>query len=97
MTWWGDAAGFYTYLAPNSSQPDVIYSSTLCDPSGNNPPCTQISSVLPSMYGSRSRHPGLVNVALCDGSVRSVNDSIDINVWRALSTTYGSELIPGDY
>ncbi len=98
LTWWGDAAGFTTYLAPNSSQPDLIYSITRCDyPYADNPPCEQISSGMPSMYAARSRHPGGVQAALCDGSVRFISDSIDINTWRALSTTRGSEPISGNY
>ena len=40
---------------------------------------------------SRSQHPGIVNAALMDGSVRSVNESIDLNVWRATGTRSGQE------
>ena len=29
-TWWGDDARFSTYLAPNSSQADLIYSTDVC-------------------------------------------------------------------
>jgi len=98
LTYWGDAAGFTTYLAPNSPQPDIIYSMVSCNyPHGNNPPCTQISSLMPSMYASRSRHPGGVQVTLCDGSVQFMNNNIDITVWRALSTTRGSEVISTEY
>ncbi len=96
FTWWGDTAGFYTYLAPNSSQPDVIYSIAMCDSTGDNPPCTQYSPPgLPSMYGARSRHAGGVGASFCDGSATFVNDTININVWRALSTTHGGETISG--
>jgi prepilin-type N-terminal cleavage/methylation domain-containing protein/prepilin-type processing-associated H-X9-DG protein len=42
---------------------------------------------------SRSRHPGGVQVALCDGSARLIPDSIDIWVWRALSTRAGDEVV----
>ena len=96
-TWWGDGAIFTTYLAPNSSQPDLIYSISVCDPSGNNPPCGQISAAMPEMYGARSRHPGGVQTAMCDGSVHFIADVIDINLWRALSTTHGGEPISVDY
>ncbi len=98
LTFWGDAAGFTTYLAPNSPQPDIIYSMVSCNyPHGNNPPCTQMSSRMPSMYASRSRHSGGVQTALCDGSVQFMSNNIDITVWRALSTTRGSEVIPSEY
>jgi len=99
LTWWGDASGFYAYLAPNSSAPDIVYILPgICNyPFGQNPPCAASSSSLPSMYAARSRHPGGVGAALCDGSVRFISDSIDINLWRALSSTRGSEIINGEY
>lgn len=40
---------------------------------------------------SRSFHAGLVNVVTMDGSVRSISDSVDLEVWRALSTRNGGE------
>jgi prepilin-type processing-associated H-X9-DG protein len=48
------------------------------------------------VYAARSRHPGGVQVALCDGSVRFVENGIALDTWRALSTTRGGEVI-GDY
>jgi hypothetical protein len=43
---------------------------------------------------SRSYHPGGVQVAMSDGSVTFVNDSIEQRVWRALLTIQGTEAIP---
>ena len=40
FSWWGDAAGFETFLAPNSPFPDVLFSSYDCLNSPPNPPCT---------------------------------------------------------
>ncbi|HEY4309418.1 MAG TPA: DUF1559 domain-containing protein [Pirellulales bacterium] len=40
---------------------------------------------------ARSYHPGLVNVLLLDGSVRSVSDPVDLRVWRAAGTRAGTE------
>ena len=45
---------------------------------------------------ARSRHNGGVNLALCDGSVRFVRDSIELATWRALATRAGGE-VPGDF
>ena len=41
---------------------------------------------------ARSRHPGGVQCALCDGSVRFVSDNIALDTWRALSTSQGGEV-----
>lgn len=40
-----------------------------------------------------SRHPGGVNLAMGDGSVRFVTDSIAAATWRALATARGAEVI----
>ena len=45
---------------------------------------------------AQSKHPGGVEVALCDGSVRFVSQTIDINTWRAIGTRGGGEAV-GDY
>ena len=43
---------------------------------------------------SRSYHSGgLINAALLDGSTRSVNDSIELYVWRAAGTVAGGETV----
>ena len=34
-----------------------------------------------------------LNAAMCDGSVQYITNTIDINVWRALSTSRGSEVV----
>jgi hypothetical protein len=43
---------------------------------------------------SRSYHPGVVQSVLVDGSVRAIADSIQRDVWRALSTRAGGEVLP---
>ena len=45
-------------------------------------------------HAARSYHPGGVNVALCDGSVRWFATGIDMTVWRALGTRSGGEAVP---
>ncbi len=42
---------------------------------------------------SRSYHPTGVNTCRADGSVSFVSSSIDLNVWRSLSTRDGGELV----
>ena len=92
FSWWGDAATFEAYLTPNSSFPDVIFSAYYCINQPPNPPCIAATTALPAVLAARSRHPGGVNVALADGSVRLMKDSIDVRMWRALSTTAGAEI-----
>jgi Protein of unknown function (DUF1559) len=41
-----------------------------------------------------SQHSAHVNLLLCDGSVRSIHDSIDLYLWRAIGTRNGSEISP---
>lgn len=48
-------------------------------------------------FAARSRHPGGVNVAMCDGSVRFVNDTIDRQTWWRLgSMNDGGAELPRD-
>jgi len=46
---------------------------------------------------SRSHHAGVVSSALMDGSVRTVANSVDGDLWKRLSTRSGGEAITGDY
>jgi prepilin-type processing-associated H-X9-DG protein len=43
--------------------------------------------------GSRSYHPGGVNILLMDGSVRFVSQTIELVTWRALGTRAGGEVV----
>ncbi len=40
-----------------------------------------------------SAHPKGINLGLCDASVRFVSDSIDLQVWRAMGTREGREVV----
>jgi len=53
-------------------------------------------SVLRATMPPSSRHAGGVFMALCDGSVRFVQNGIDLIVWRGLGSRNGSEII-GEY
>lgn len=44
--------------------------------------------------GARSWHPGGVNVAMADGSVRFVSETVDLVAWRAAATIAGMEATP---
>jgi prepilin-type N-terminal cleavage/methylation domain-containing protein/prepilin-type processing-associated H-X9-DG protein len=46
---------------------------------------------------ARSWHPGGVNVALCDASVRFVSRNISLSTWQALGTIKGGEVLGNDW
>jgi prepilin-type N-terminal cleavage/methylation domain-containing protein/prepilin-type processing-associated H-X9-DG protein len=97
FSWWGGGSGFITYIAPNAPDPDIMTGAwcNLDDPL--NPPCTTISTPPPSPFGrrqgARSRHPGGINAAYCDGHITFISDTINIGVWRALGTSRGGEAV----
>jgi prepilin-type N-terminal cleavage/methylation domain-containing protein/prepilin-type processing-associated H-X9-DG protein len=49
-----------------------------------------------ALAAARSGHAGGVNLLLCDGSVRFVRDAVGLDVWRALATRNGGEVV-GDF
>jgi prepilin-type N-terminal cleavage/methylation domain-containing protein/prepilin-type processing-associated H-X9-DG protein len=98
---WNDDAGagvISTILTPNSTAPDILpllsgSSTPLCH---NAPelglPCSAGGAAKnQSHMASRSRHPGGVHVAMCDGSIQFVNDDIELEIWRAVSTQDNGE------
>jgi prepilin-type N-terminal cleavage/methylation domain-containing protein/prepilin-type processing-associated H-X9-DG protein len=92
LTWWGWGAGFETRAAPNASVPDTMQYAEACVRTDPNPPCDSPSTLSSYFWNAaRSRHPGGVNAAMCDGSVHFVVDGIDLATWRAASTTQGDE------
>jgi prepilin-type N-terminal cleavage/methylation domain-containing protein len=44
---------------------------------------------------ARSYHPGIINVVMMDGAVKSIADNIELEVWRSLSTRDGGEVLDG--
>ena len=97
FSWWSSAAVFTGWLAPNSTLPDVLEDRSYCIyPYQQNPPCIAPTAALLRTNAARSRHAGGVNVTLCDGSVRFIKNTINLNIWRALSTTKGGEVVSSD-
>jgi len=58
-------------------------------PNSKTPDCGAQGHV---WHGARSRHPGGVNVLMCDGSVRFVSDTVHTAVWRAVGSCNGAEV-----
>ena len=59
----------------------------------NQPSCESGGMSQFICYTANSDHPGGVHLLLVDGSVRFISDTIDAEVWSALSTRAGSEMI----
>jgi prepilin-type N-terminal cleavage/methylation domain-containing protein len=94
-TWYGPPAGFEGYFGPNSSSPDVVQFDSYCNHLPDQGlPCTTGTAY---QFGARGKHPGGVNVGLCDASVRFVGNSVSIATWRALSTSRGDDILGSDY
>ena len=47
-----------------------------------------------TLMSASSAHPGGVNVAMADGSVRNFADSVNPNIWWAIGTRNGDEVMP---
>ena len=99
---WTSQAGssvIYAWSTPNSSSPDMLCGQ--CRQGTNIPemnlPCIDEGRGDPKnrTATSRSRHPGGVNVLLCDGSVHFISESIDVLVWRGMGTINSGEAIQG--
>jgi prepilin-type N-terminal cleavage/methylation domain-containing protein len=61
---------------------------------GPNAPCWMTGDWWQLVSPASSYHPGGVLVALCDGSVRFANESVDLDVWVAAGTRRGRESMP---
>ncbi len=106
FSWWGYAPQFTGLNPPNSSQPDVMQSASYC--SSGNPQgvtCVGATGALSSsgVYTGlgmvnvpRSKHPGGVNVGMCDGSVRFIKNSVNVYTFQQLSSAKGNEVISSD-
>jgi prepilin-type N-terminal cleavage/methylation domain-containing protein len=87
-------SGFTTVLNPNSKVTCVVGGVTYdqCDynswQEGTLPMTTSYAAIT-----SRSYHTGIVNSLMMDGTVRTISENIDLQVWRSISTRAGSETI----
>jgi prepilin-type N-terminal cleavage/methylation domain-containing protein/prepilin-type processing-associated H-X9-DG protein len=96
-------AGFNTFFPPNTMEPDRLARNRY--PAGSLggrfntiagiPPVVQAGGdpMEWQIVNTRSFHTGGVNASMCDGSVRFVRDSIDVNSWRAAGTSRGGEVL----
>jgi prepilin-type N-terminal cleavage/methylation domain-containing protein/prepilin-type processing-associated H-X9-DG protein len=87
---------FSAHYGPNSATVDT---GPGCDPAFapkiNIPQlkCTTADTSVNAFASARSMHSGGVNMVMCDGSGQFIADSIDPNLYQALSTRYGSPVL----
>src|SRR5207253_5336653 len=58
--------------------------------------CRLAGTGLQMAHVASSRHPGIVNVLMCDGSVKAIKSTIGTATWWALGTRAGSEVLSAD-
>jgi prepilin-type processing-associated H-X9-DG protein len=96
--YWGGAPhggyGFTTLEPPNSPVPDRVYQCKATD--WPEAPCVSTAGTDDHRNFARSYHPGGANFVLADASVRFIPDSVNLEVYQALSTRRGREVI-GQY
>jgi len=100
LTWYGHHAGITTHELPNTSVPDYVQNFWCPEPAkaaAAGMPCQhesgQATGATPKNLSSRSVHPGGVQVALCDGSVRFVQNDIDLTTWRNLGSSRDGDVL----
>lgn len=89
---YSNGAGFTTFLGPNSTY-EVDYGRARWTPEEFKPPmyCHGNGWWGAATFPARSDHSGGVNASMMDGSVHFVSNTIDLEVWRAVSTGDGGE------
>jgi prepilin-type N-terminal cleavage/methylation domain-containing protein/prepilin-type processing-associated H-X9-DG protein len=86
-SWYGNN-NFTTFNPPNTTSPDLVgYQgiSTVYAPS------TTVATTSPAGLFARSRHSNGVNALMGDGSVRFVQNSINLLAWQAMGSREGGE------
>jgi prepilin-type N-terminal cleavage/methylation domain-containing protein len=89
---------FEGLLTPNSTSPDVVCNNCPTQRAINGVRCVIDMTDAHQTMASRSAHPGGVNTAMGDASMHFIMDTIDVQVWRALCSSRGREVIdPSTY
>jgi prepilin-type N-terminal cleavage/methylation domain-containing protein len=95
LIWWGTVTYFTGYLGPNSKTGDRCHKSYCTKTSLDSAkfPIGPAPAGHENYIASRSYHPGGVQAAMGDGSVKFRSDTISIDVWRALASSRGAEKV----
>ncbi|HKD35891.1 MAG TPA: DUF1559 domain-containing protein [Pirellulales bacterium] len=100
-TEWGEGTahetGFTTTFQPNTVVPYANGGQTYDIDFNNMSEGGSLTAPTFAAVTARSYHGGIVNVGLMDSSTHTVSDTIDLTLWRALSTRNGKEPISGGF
>jgi prepilin-type processing-associated H-X9-DG protein len=91
---WCEKPGCYTLMTRNTPNSQFRDEGN-CSETIPEAPCKDLplgDARQRSHNASRSRHPGGVNVLMCDSSAHYISDDIELAVWRAMSTMAGGEV-----
>lgn len=88
--------GFTAVFPPNAKVPYNVGGVLRDVDFGSRSESTIAASPTYGAITSRSYHPGIVQVSLMDGSVRSVSNTVDVAVWRAKASRDGGEALNWD-
>lgn len=87
---------FHTLLTPNTTAPDIILNGWY-QPTGDPRMPAVAGGGSSQVNAARSRHTGGVNVIFCDISGRLVANDVSLDVWQAMGSMNGKEVVAGGY
>jgi len=92
--WYSYGCSYSAFFSPNTSEMD--YESCTKNRAANvlpHAPATDQPLNGAIVISARSFHSGGVNVAMADGSIRFVSDTVNLSVWAAVSTLNDGETV----
>jgi prepilin-type processing-associated H-X9-DG protein len=92
-TFWANSFNLYSLSGGYNSSAALLNDYAACETVFGG-----ASTDAPCKYGWGSFHTGdAINFVFCDGSVRSISSAISVDVFQALCTIAGGEVVPGDF
>lgn len=89
--WYPWGCAYSAFFAPNTQEMDYLGCLPTRAANAIFAPATDKTLDAAIVISARSRHSGGVNVAMADGSIRFVGETVNLDVWAAVSTAKGNE------